>query len=254
MSIKTTNLGREGEAPAKPCFVRAHGSAGASPTPLVRLALESRKRPVWLRVGQLIDGVSADPLRDANVVFDAQQIRFVGSDGETPDRAHLSPGHSEPDAAFPDATLLPTLIEAHAHLFLDGAPVDFQERDSYLKQPVDWMIARARLRWPKILQSGIGAVRDAGDKHGVGLALAAESKVQHSPIPSGLSANSPSAPHTAFPPTPHLDSPGAAIHHRGRYGSFMADPIEDHGSITECVAARVAAGAGRLKLLVGGGI
>jgi imidazolonepropionase-like amidohydrolase len=98
------------------------------------------------------------------------------------------------------------------------------------------MLARARARWPKILAHGVGAVRDAGDKHGVGLALAREAKLHLSQLA----------------PTPYIDSPGPAIHHRGRYGAFMGQPIEDHDSAADCVAARVAAGADRIKLLVSG--
>jgi imidazolonepropionase-like amidohydrolase len=48
---------------------------------------------------------------------------------------------------------------------------------------------------------------------------------------------------------PYIESPGAAIHHRGRYGSFMADAIENHASLHAVVASRVAAGAGRIKLI-----
>lgn len=196
-----------------------------------RLSLE---RPVWLRVGQVIDGTSDAPLRDADVVFDATSIRFVG---HHPGREHLHGEQRTPDAALPDVTLLPCLIEAHAHLFLDGAPVNFQLRDQYLKESsADSLLARARARWPKILQCGVGAVRDAGDKHAVGLALAAEARGS-----VGQRAT-----------TPFIDSPGAAIHHKGRYGSFMGTPIEDHASPAACVAARVAGGADRIKLLVSG--
>lgn len=48
---------------------------------------------------------------------------------------------------------------------------------------------------------------------------------------------------------PYLDSPGAAIHHKGRYGSFMGGAVEDYASPAECVAARIAAGADRIKLI-----
>jgi imidazolonepropionase-like amidohydrolase len=48
---------------------------------------------------------------------------------------------------------------------------------------------------------------------------------------------------------PYLDSPGAAIHHRGRYGSFMGGALEDFASPADCVAARLAAGADRIKLI-----
>jgi len=98
------------------------------------------------------------------------------------------------------------------------------------------MLARAQTRLRKLLQTGVGTVRDAGDNRGVGLALAAEAKARQGKLAT----------------TPWIDSPGAAIHHRGRYGSFMSEPIEDHASAADCVASRVAGGADRIKLLVSG--
>ncbi|MGD0464423.1 MAG: amidohydrolase family protein [Tepidisphaeraceae bacterium] len=203
---------------------------------LDQVALLSRSRPVWLRVGRLIDGVSDRPLPSADIVFDAGQIRFVAADGKAPSRQDLIEGQNAPDAILPNATLLPCLIEAHAHCFLEGTPIGTQERELYLKNPPQWMLSRAQARWPKIVQCGIGAVRDAGDRYGVGLALAAECKTHRGKMAA----------------TPWIDSPGPAIYHRGRYGSFMGEPIEDFASPADCVAARVAAGADRIKLLVSG--
>lgn len=207
-----------------------------SPEFVERLACALRLRPVWLRVGQLIDGKSNAPLRDVHVVFDADGIRFIGRDRAVPSASQLAPGQNAPDAVLPQATLLPMLIEAHAHLFLDGGSIDPDSRERYLRHSRQWMLKRARLRWGRILACGVGAVRDAGDRHGIGLELAKESKSQHGQRRS----------------TPYVDSPGAAIFHRGRYGSFMGEPIEDHESAAACVAARVAAGADRIKLLVSG--
>jgi imidazolonepropionase-like amidohydrolase len=196
---------------------------------LKSLAELSKNRPVWLRVGRLIDGVVDAPSIDTDIVFDCLRIHSVG-------KGIGIKGQSSPDLVLPDYTVLPCLIEAHAHLFLDGAPVKLEEREPYLKNSASWMLERSRSRWPKILRCGIGAVRDAGDKHGVGLALAGERKRELE------------KPAT----TPWIDSPGAAIHHRGRYGFFMGEPIEDHAGPAESVAARVAAGADRIKLLVSG--
>ena len=81
------------------------------------------------------------------------------------------------------------------------------------------------------MRLGIIATRDAGDKDGVGLAL---SKLYASGGP---------------PLMPYVDSPGAAIHHRGRYGAFMAEPFEDCLTPRQCVEARVKAGADRIKLI-----
>lgn len=191
---------------------------------LADLALLSKTRPVWLRVGRLFDGQIERA--NADILFSATEILFVGAESRIGNQ-------SVPDAVLPDYTALPCLIEAHAHMFLDGAPVDPRQRETYLKETPATMLARARQRWPKILRCGIGAVRDAGDRHGVGLALAAEAREKPANIP-------------------FIDSPGAAIHHRGRYGSFMAEPIENYSTPADCVARRVAAGADRIKLLVSG--
>jgi imidazolonepropionase-like amidohydrolase len=185
-----------------------------------------------LRVGRLFDGESV--LTDADLIIDAQQVLFVG-EGGSPPPAGLAQ-RDGPDAVLDDFTALPCLIEAHAHLFLDGATVAFPEREAYLRQRPEALVARARVRWPKILQCGVGTVRDAGDRHGVGLALARDAKARAGALSS----------------QPFIDSPGAAIHHKGRYGSFMGEPIEDHLGPKECVAARVADGADRIKLLVSG--
>ena len=82
----------------------------------------------------------------------------------------------------------------------------------------------AKRRLEKLVRLGIIAARDAGDKDGVGLAL---SKLYSS---------------AERPLMPYVDSPGAAIHHRGRYGSFMAEPFEDCLTPRQCVEARVRPG------------
>ncbi|MCH2115788.1 MAG: amidohydrolase family protein [Pirellulales bacterium] len=196
-------------------------------------AAKSKRRAVWLRVGQLIDGFGDNACPDANIVFDAKQIHFVGG----PPPAELLPaGQRKPDAELPQHTIMPCLIEAHAHMFLDGTIIDFAARQLGLQQDTNAMLAHARARWPRILASGVGAVRDAGDNRTVGLALAAEAKTMQNKLAA----------------SPWIDSPGAAIHHRGRYGAFMGEPIEDFSSAEQCVASRVDRGADRIKLLVSG--
>jgi hypothetical protein len=186
-------------------------------------------RPIWLRVGTLIDGVSTSPLADAHVVYNQSQILFAGT--ESPPAHVLQPGQREPDLSLPDYSLFPGLIDAHTHLFLEGGELDLQRRAAYLKQSPERLLQLALPRLEKLVRLGIVGVRDAGDKDGVGLAL---SKLASS---------------TDRPIMPYIDSPGAAIHHRGRNGSFMAEPIEDFASASQCVEARVRAGADRIKLI-----
>jgi imidazolonepropionase-like amidohydrolase len=184
---------------------------------------------VWLRVGTLLDGTSPKPLHNAHVVYNQEGFLHVGAD--TPPANVLTAGQRAPDADLPEYTLLPGLIEAHAHLFLEGGELNLGKRTAYLKQTPEELLKAAVQRLEKLVRIGVVAVRDAGDKDGVGLAL---SKLY-------LSGNRPLMP--------YLDSPGAAVHHQGRYGSFMAEPIENFTSLKQVVEARVNAGADRLKLI-----
>jgi imidazolonepropionase-like amidohydrolase len=187
------------------------------------------KRRIWLRVGTILDGLGTRPLRDAHVIYDRDRVLFVGEDSPPPD--FLNPGQQAPDADLPDYTLLPGLIESHAHFFLEGGELDAEKRAAHLKQAPHDLLNLALPRLEKLVRLGIAGVRDAGDKDGVGLAL---SRLWHEPD---------------RPPMPYVDSPGAAIHHRGRYGAFMGEPIENFASPRECVEARVKAGADRIKLI-----
>lgn len=193
------------------------------------ISTKTSGRRVWLRVGTLLDGVSAAPLRNAHVVYDAKSILFAGA--EFPPRDSVDDGRRAPDLDLPDYTLLPGLIDAHTHLFLEGGELDADKRSAYLQQTPEELLRLAGTRLGKLVRLGIAAVRDAGDKNGVGLAL------------SKLYASG------DRPQMPYVDSPGAAIHHRGRYGGFMAEPFEDCTTPRQCVAARVAAGADRIKLI-----
>ena len=202
--------------------------------PVVKIPPTTQGTNIWLRVGTLLDGTSAEPIRDAHVVYDGGAIQFVGRAGRTPPRELLRPGQGKPDIDAPDQTLLPGLIDAHAHLFLEGGELLLDKRAAYLKRSAVELLAAAEARLGKLVKLGIVGVRDAGDRNGVGLAL------------SALYANS------CHPLMPYVESPGAAIHHRGRYGSFMSDPVEAFASPRDCVEARVKAGADRIKLIATG--
>jgi imidazolonepropionase-like amidohydrolase len=198
---------------------------------MLLIPLASHERSVWLRVGTLSDGLSATPLKDVHIVYDAKSIRYLGSARELPPPALLNPGQDQPDVELGDYTLLPGLIEAHAHLFLAGGELNWANRNAYLKQTPHALLDAARNRLEKLVRLGIIAIRDAGDKHGVGLALSKLYESEDKPL------------------MPYVDSPGAAIHHKGRYGGFMAEPCENHPSFQACVESRIQAGADRIKLI-----
>lgn len=206
-------------------------TSGGSHSQRIALPEATEEKNVWLHVGTLLDGFSSTPVRNAHVVYDKNSILYVGDEKKPPPTKVLNPARSQPDLDLPDFTLLPGLIESHAHLFLEGAELDFGNRRAYLEQSSEVLLANALKRLEKLIRLGIIAVRDAGDKNGVGLALSKLYREKDRPL------------------MPYVDSPGAAIHHQGRYGSFMAGPIENHGSLEACVQARVQAGAERIKLI-----
>jgi len=204
------------------------------------------KKSVWLQVGTLIDGVSSSPLHNAHIVYNAESILYVGNNktaaattatAATSATATATAAINEPDLELPNFTLLPGLIEAHAHLFLDGSELDIEKRKAQLNLLPQEMLHQAQSRLGKLLQSGIIAVRDAGDKFGVGLSL---NKLYHR-------KDDISKRDVIF--LPYIDSPGAAINHKGSYGNFMAEPIENFSSLRECVESRINAGAERIKII-----
>lgn len=127
---------------------------------------------------------------------------------------------------------MPGLVEAHCHLFLDGAELDFKKRKDYLSAPFDEMLAVGRRSLTQNLAAGITLIRDAGDLHGVNTRLNAE-------LASQLGVR------------PELRSPGRALRKAGRYGSFMAVEVTDANSIVRTIL-ELATTADDLKVLLTG--
>lgn len=192
----------------------------------------SGNRRIWLRVGTLLDGTSRQPRKNAHVIYDKDKILYAGED--LPPAELLHSGQQAPDMDLTEYTLMPGLVDAHTHLFLEGGELDPDKRATYLKQTPEELLRVARERLEKIVRLGVIGARDAGDKYGVGLAL---SRLYES---------------DGHPLMPYVESPGAAIHRQGRYGGFMAEPLENYATAHECVEARVHAGADRIKLIATG--
>ncbi len=197
----------------------------------MQIPIASNNQNIWLSVGNLIDGISDKPMKNAHVVYNRDGFVFVGDHLQSPPKNLLPPGRNRPNLELPDYTLLPGLIDAHTHLFLHGGELDFNARKEYLKKPSSTLFQLAQTRLERLIRIGILGVRDAGDKHGVGLRLRDLYRQENRPF------------------MPYIDSPGAAIHHRGRYGSFIAEPLENYTDIRECVISRINSGADRIKLI-----
>jgi len=183
----------------------------------------------WIKVGRLLDARNKRVLTDAHLVYDRTRILYVGAE---PPAAALLHGRTTPDLSLPDHTALPGLIEGHSHTFLEGAELDVDKRASYQKSDAETLYQNAAKRIHTLARLGVIAMRDGGDKDGVGLRL------------SKLTSNGDAPPFTA-----RVFSPGAGIHRQGRYGAFFGKPLENYPSIEACVQACVDEGADHIKIV-----
>lgn len=183
--------------------------------------------PVWLRVGCLLDGVS-QPAQDVHLVYDAVKIRYVGTGQASPPAEMLRDGQTAPDAVLEDCTVLPGLIDGHTHIFLQGTELDFAKRKAFQSQTPGELLNSAEKRCRNLLPHGIIAMRDGGDKDGVGLAL---SKSRGEQIAA------------------EVYSPGPGINRIKRYGSFFCEPFENFSSAGEVVDDRISRGADHIKIV-----
>lgn len=114
------------------------------------------------------------------------------------------------------AFLMPGLVDAHVHLFLDGAPTDQKLRSEHLKQPLEQLVEAARASARQSLRLGITLVRDAGDRHGINNRIRAEARTPGSDLAQ-------------------VRSTGSGIKRAKRYGAFMATDVDDAQSIRDSI-------------------
>lgn len=199
----------------------------AQPNSTAALETLNPQAPIWIQVGQLLDGRSA-PLKSAHLVYDQAQIRFVGGADQLPPSEYLRPGQSKPDCVLHDSTVLPGLIDGHTHIFLEGAELDFEKRKAYQNQSAEELLRAAGERCRTLVAHGIIAMRDGGDKDGVGLHLS-----QYPPIAASA----------------QVFSPGPGINRVKRYGRFFCEPFEDFETAEQVVDNRIQRGANHVKIV-----
>lgn len=114
---------------------------------------------VVIRAGTLIDGTSASPRRDQLITIQGNSISSVTAAGAPGAPANLPPG-----AVFIDlsqATVLPGLIDAHTHIFLQGEDPAAGGYDiQLLKYPLAFRAARATVAVRRALEQGFTTLRD----------------------------------------------------------------------------------------------
>lgn len=130
------------------------------------------------------------------------------------------------------AFLLPGLVDAHVHLFLDGAPTEQALRSAHLKQPLAQLVEAARASARQSLSLGITQVRDAGDRHGINNHIRFEAQAPNSDLAQ-------------------VRSTGLGIKRAKRYGAFMATDVDDAQSIRDSIAG-LAVHNDEIKLILTG--
>jgi imidazolonepropionase-like amidohydrolase len=126
---------------------------------------------------------------------------------------------------------MPGLVDAHAHLFLDGALTDGPTRSAHLKKPLEELVEAARQNARQSLACGVTLVRDAGDRHGINHRVRTEAAA---------------GSHLA-----RVRSGGLGVKRPNRYGAFMAMDVEDADAIRNSVK-KLAADNDEIKLILTG--
>jgi imidazolonepropionase-like amidohydrolase len=111
--------------------------------------------------------------------------------------------------------LMPTLVDAHVHLFLDGAELDATARKRHLEKGPEALWRTARANAEASWCTGVAILRDAGDPHGVNDALRNRLKSAR----TGL----------------RVRTPAWALHRPGRYGAFLGHAVPQDSDLAQVV-------------------
>jgi imidazolonepropionase-like amidohydrolase len=110
---------------------------------------------VVVRAAALIDGRSAKPLRQAEVLIEGERIAAVYAQGTR------APPAGARVLELGAATLLPGLIDCHTHIFLQGeVPAAGGYDVQLLKYPASYRVARAVVAAGRALEQGFTTIRD----------------------------------------------------------------------------------------------
>jgi imidazolonepropionase-like amidohydrolase len=111
-----------------------------------------------IRAGVLIDGISNSPRRNQLITIRGNTITAVSDDGEAIP-TNLPPGTTYIDLS--QATVLPGLIDAHTHIFLQGEdPAQGGYDIQLLKYSQAFRAARATVSARRALEQGFTTLRD----------------------------------------------------------------------------------------------
>jgi len=122
---------------------------------LTLLATAASAQVTVIKAGTLIDGKSSEPRRDQVIVIRGNRIESVGPAAS----AKIEPGARVIDLSA--MTVLPGMIDAHTHIFLQGEdPAEGGYDVQLLKYPLAYRAARATVAARRALEQGFTTIRD----------------------------------------------------------------------------------------------
>jgi len=112
------------------------------------------EKTIAIHAATLIDGTSPHPRHDVLIVVKGNKIASVSEGGKPPAEAVVINLPS-------NVTVLPGLIDAHTHIFLQGEdPVEGGYDIQLLKYPASFRAARATVSARRCLEQGFTTIRD----------------------------------------------------------------------------------------------
>jgi len=120
---------------------------------LVDAALAQQPTVTVIKAGTLIDGRSSEARRNQTIVIRGNRIESVGGDVTAPAGAKV--------IDLSNMTVLPGMIDAHTHIFLQGEdPAEGGYDIQLLKFPIAYRAARATVSVRRALEQGFTTLRD----------------------------------------------------------------------------------------------
>jgi imidazolonepropionase-like amidohydrolase len=111
---------------------------------------------IRIEVGRLLDGTDAAPIDRGAILVEGDRIVAVGPASAVP-----APDHAR-RYAFPGATALPGLTDAHVHTTFSG---DLDPIGAMAKETDDQLIARGLVNTERLVRSGVTTAFDCGGRN-----------------------------------------------------------------------------------------
>ena len=134
-----------------PRWIAVFFIAALTSTAVAQKTPQQPEKTVVIHAASLIDGISAQPRHNVTIVVRGNKIVSVGEGGAPADAQVINL----------EGTVLPGLIDAHTHIFLQGEdPAEGGYDIQLLKYPSSFRAARAAVAARRCLEQGFTTIRD----------------------------------------------------------------------------------------------